>query len=164
PAATKNSNLFSPKPQSSTLDPPPLSTINPPNRFITLTQQQEKDIDISDLEAYAMTSQGSIDAKLEAFESRVENRLRALFAEFGLGRSPSPTKFQQSVSLEMPLKKKERATDMRQPRMREDFPRWEEGDLTGWISHAERYFHHHQTPEDSMVDTAVIHLEGDAIR
>ncbi|RZS09014.1 hypothetical protein BHM03_00040047 [Ensete ventricosum] len=87
-----------------------------------------------------MTSQGSTDAKLEAFESRVEDRLRALFAEFGLGRTPSPTKFQQSASLERPLKKKERATDMRQPRMREDFPRWE-GDLTRWISRAERVKH-----------------------
>ncbi|RWV98775.1 hypothetical protein GW17_00038358 [Ensete ventricosum] len=111
-----------------------------------------------------MASQGSVDAKLEAFESRVEDRLHTLFVEFKLGRSPNPTKFQQSASLERPLKKKEQATDMRQPRMREDFPRWEEGDPTGSILRAERYFRHHQTLEDSMLDTAVIHLEGDAIR
>ncbi|RRT81318.1 hypothetical protein B296_00022272 [Ensete ventricosum] len=47
--------------------------------------------------------------------------------------------------------------------MRVDFPRWEE-DPMGWISRAERYFCYYQTSEDSMVDTAVNHLEGDAIR
>ncbi|RZR99704.1 hypothetical protein BHM03_00029311 [Ensete ventricosum] len=44
-----------------------------------------------------------------------------------------------------------------------DFPRWEEGDTTGWLSRAERYFCYHRTPEASLVDIAVIHLEGDAI-
>ncbi|RWV96499.1 hypothetical protein GW17_00040784 [Ensete ventricosum] len=110
-----------------------------------------------------MASIGSIDAKLEAFESCVEDRLRALFPEFGLGRSPSPKNFQQSASSERPLKKKVRATDMMQSRMREDFPRWE-GDPKGWISRAKHYFHHHQTLEDSIVDTAVIHLDEDAIQ
>ncbi|RWW19277.1 hypothetical protein GW17_00016686 [Ensete ventricosum] len=47
--------------------------------------------------------------------------------------------------------------------MRVDFPRWEE-DPIGWISRAERYFCYYQTSEDSMVDTAVNHLEGDVIR
>ncbi|RWV82301.1 hypothetical protein GW17_00056208 [Ensete ventricosum] len=49
------------------------------------------------------------------------------------------------------------------PRIRLDFPRWE-GDPTGWISRIERYFRYSRTLEDSMVDTAVNHLEGDAIR
>ncbi|RZS19516.1 hypothetical protein BHM03_00051915 [Ensete ventricosum] len=48
--------------------------------------------------------------------------------------------------------------------MRVDFPRWEERDPTGWISRAEHYFRYYRTPEDSMVDTAVNHLERDAIR
>ncbi|RRT36453.1 hypothetical protein B296_00048057 [Ensete ventricosum] len=73
---------MSPKPQPSTLDPPPLSATNPPNQFMPLTRQQEKDLDITDLESYAMASIDLIDAKLEAFESRIEDKLHALFAEF----------------------------------------------------------------------------------
>ncbi|RWW06353.1 hypothetical protein GW17_00030327 [Ensete ventricosum] len=46
--------------------------------------------------------------------------------------------------------------------MRVDFPRWEDGDLTGWLSHAEHYFRYHRMPEASMVDIGAIHLEGDA--
>ncbi|RZS17961.1 hypothetical protein BHM03_00050166 [Ensete ventricosum] len=60
-----------------------------------LTRQQEKDLDITDLESYAMTSIDLIDAKLEAFESRIEDKLHALFAEFRISRSPCPTKSQQ---------------------------------------------------------------------
>ncbi|RZR89467.1 hypothetical protein BHM03_00017177 [Ensete ventricosum] len=48
--------------------------------------------------------------------------------------------------------------------MRVDFPRREEGDLTGWLSYSERYFRYYRTPEASMVDIAVIHLEGDTIQ
>ncbi|RZR90334.1 hypothetical protein BHM03_00018193 [Ensete ventricosum] len=48
--------------------------------------------------------------------------------------------------------------------MRVYFPRWEEGDPMGWFSRVERYFHYHRTQEASMVDIAVIHLEGDAIQ
>ncbi|RWW39834.1 hypothetical protein BHE74_00054804 [Ensete ventricosum] len=48
--------------------------------------------------------------------------------------------------------------------MRVDFPRWEEGDLIGWISHAERYFRLHRTTNASVVEIAAIHLEGDAIQ
>ncbi|RWV93139.1 hypothetical protein GW17_00044429 [Ensete ventricosum] len=92
----------------------------------------------------------------------MEDRLRALLAKFGLGRSSSPTKFQQGESLERPSKEGQ-PSDMIQPRMRVDFPQWER-DPTGWISRAEHYFHYYRTPEDSMVDTAVIHLEGDAIQ
>ncbi|RWW63202.1 hypothetical protein BHE74_00029632 [Ensete ventricosum] len=43
-------------------------------------------------------------------------------------------------------------------------PSWEDGDLTGWLSHTECYFHYHRTLEASMVDIATIHLEGDAIQ
>ncbi|RZS16323.1 hypothetical protein BHM03_00048316, partial [Ensete ventricosum] len=41
--------------------------------------------------------------------------------------------------------------------MRMDFPRWEDGDPTGWISLVKRYFHFHKTPEESMVDIVAIH-------
>ncbi|RWV78980.1 hypothetical protein GW17_00059959 [Ensete ventricosum] len=94
----------------------------------------------------------------------MEDRLRALFAEFRLGRSPSPMKPQQGESSERPTKKEEQATDLMQPRMRVDFPRWEEEDSRGWLSRAERYFRYHQTPEASMVDIAAIHLEEDVIQ
>ncbi|RWW16645.1 hypothetical protein GW17_00019461 [Ensete ventricosum] len=43
-----------------------------------------KDLNIRDLESYAMTSEDLIDVKLEAFETRIEDKLHALFAEFKL--------------------------------------------------------------------------------
>ena len=66
-----------------------------------LTRQQKKDRDISDLQAYAMASQDQIDAKFEEWESWIESRLEscledklhALFVEFRIGQSSSPTKF-----------------------------------------------------------------------
>ncbi|RWW19422.1 hypothetical protein GW17_00016524 [Ensete ventricosum] len=61
-----------------------------------------------------------------------------------------PTKFQQGESSERPPDKEEQASDVMQPCMRVDFPRWEEGDLTGWLLRAERYFHYHRTPEAFM--------------
>ncbi|RWV84847.1 hypothetical protein GW17_00053409 [Ensete ventricosum] len=54
--------------------------------------------------------------------------------------------------------------DSVQPSMRVDFPRWKEGDPTGWLSCAECYFRYHRTPVASIVDIATIHLEGDAIQ
>ncbi|RWW46655.1 hypothetical protein BHE74_00047418 [Ensete ventricosum] len=45
-----------------------------------------------------------------------------------------------------------------------DFPRWEEGDPTGWILRGERYFRYHKTPDASMVDIVAIRLEGDVIQ
>ncbi|RRT70506.1 hypothetical protein B296_00003639 [Ensete ventricosum] len=45
-----------------------------------LTRQQ-KDHNISDLEAYTMASEDVIDAKSKAFEMRMENKLCALFEE-----------------------------------------------------------------------------------
>ncbi|RWV78766.1 hypothetical protein GW17_00060212 [Ensete ventricosum] len=95
-----------------------------------------------------MASQDPIDTKFEALksrleswlESRLEDKLRALFAEFKIGQPPSPIKSQQGESSERPLEKEGQPSDMLQPRMRVDFPRWEEGDSTGWISRIERYF------------------------
>ena len=55
-------------------------------------------------------------------------------------------------------------TDPYYPRMRVDFPKWEEGDPIGWISHVERYFRYHKTTDTSMVEIMAIHLEGDVIQ
>ncbi|RWW56378.1 hypothetical protein BHE74_00036907 [Ensete ventricosum] len=118
-----------------------------------------------------MASQDPIDAKFEVLESqlesrrksRLEDKLRALFAEFKIGQPPSPTKFQQGESLERPLEKEGQPLDMLQSRMRVDFPRWG-GDMTGWTSCAERYFSYYRTLDDAMVKIAIIHLEGDAIQ
>ncbi|RZR71933.1 hypothetical protein BHM03_00008841 [Ensete ventricosum] len=77
---------------------------------------------------YVMASVDLIGAKLEAFKTRMEDKLRALFAEFRLGRSPSPTRSQQTNSLdrkENPLEKEKQATDSSYPCIRVDFPRWE---------------------------------------
>ncbi|RRT73119.1 hypothetical protein B296_00009942 [Ensete ventricosum] len=113
-----------------------------------------------------MASQVPTDAKFEALESqlesRLEDKLRALFAKFKIGQPPSPTKFQRGESSERPPEKEGQPSDMLQPCMRMDFPRWE-GDPTGWISHTECYFHYYRTSDDSMVDIAVTHLEEDAI-
>jgi len=46
------------------------------------------------------------------------------------------------------------------PRMKLDFPRWDEDDPSGWVKRAERFFHFHGTLEASRVDIASIHLEG----
>ncbi|RZS14346.1 hypothetical protein BHM03_00046027 [Ensete ventricosum] len=57
---------------------------------------------------------------------------RALFAEFKIGQPPSPTKSQRGESSERPPQKEGQPSDMLQPRMRVDFPRWEEGDPARW--------------------------------
>ncbi|RWV99092.1 hypothetical protein GW17_00038020 [Ensete ventricosum] len=53
------------------------------------------DLNITDLEAYTMTSEEAINAKFEAFEIHMEEKMRSLFAEFSMGRPPSPKKLQQ---------------------------------------------------------------------
>ncbi|RRT56943.1 hypothetical protein B296_00008245 [Ensete ventricosum] len=136
-----------------------------------LTHQQKKDKDISDLQAYVMASQDPIDAKFEALESQLESRLkshfedklRALFVEFKIGQPPSPIKSQRGESSNRPPEKEGQPSDVLQPRIRVDFPHWEEGDPDGWILRAEHYFHYYRTPVDAMVEIIVIHLEGDAI-
>ncbi|RZR95229.1 hypothetical protein BHM03_00024051 [Ensete ventricosum] len=45
-----------------------------------LTRQQKKDLNIIDLEVYTMASEEAIDAKLEAFGNRKEEKMRSLFA------------------------------------------------------------------------------------
>ncbi|RWV89443.1 hypothetical protein BHE74_00025727 [Ensete ventricosum] len=114
-----------------------------------------------------MASDDMIDAKLKAIEMHMEDKLCALFVEFGIGRSPSPMKSQQgeiSNHKERPPEKEEQTMDSAQPCMMVDFPRWEEGNPTGWLTHAKRYFRYHKTPDASMVNIVVIHLEGDVIQ
>jgi hypothetical protein len=50
------------------------------------------------------------------------------------------------------------------PRMKLDFPRWDEDDPSGWVKRAERFFHFQGTLEASRVDIASIHLEGEAVQ
>ncbi|RZS04497.1 hypothetical protein BHM03_00034843 [Ensete ventricosum] len=60
---------------------------------------------------------------------------------------------------ENPLEKEEHVTDPTSTRMRVDFPQWEDGDPTGLLSRAERYFRYQWTLKAFMVDIATIHLE-----
>ncbi|RWW48457.1 hypothetical protein BHE74_00045465 [Ensete ventricosum] len=60
-----------------------------------LTRQQKKDLNITDLEAYTMASKEAINAKFEAFENRIDEKIRSLFAKFSMGRPSSPKKSQQ---------------------------------------------------------------------
>ncbi|RRT61013.1 hypothetical protein B296_00001334 [Ensete ventricosum] len=78
----------------------------------------------------------------------MEDKLRALFVEFRLGRSSSPTKFKQRESLERPSEKEGHPSNMILPCMRVDFPQREKGDRTAWISCVEHYFRYYRTLED----------------
>ncbi|RWW88170.1 hypothetical protein BHE74_00002963 [Ensete ventricosum] len=78
-----------------------------------------------------MASVDLIGAKLETFETCMEDRLCALFIEFRLGRSPSLTRSQQGESpdrKENRLEKEEHKTEPASTPMRVDFHRWEDGD------------------------------------
>ena len=102
----------------------------------------------------------------------MEDKIRTLFTELRLGRPLSPKKSHQGESSNQShqarrddfQERRGSMTDLNYPRMRVDFPRWEEGDPIGWISRAERYFRYHKTVDASMVEIAVIHLEEDAIQ
>ncbi|RZS15268.1 hypothetical protein BHM03_00047097 [Ensete ventricosum] len=131
-----------------------------------LTRQQKKDLNITYLEAYTMTSKEVINAKFEAFESRMEEKMPSLFTEFSMGRPPSPKKLQQGETLDQRDNPQEHGHIILDPNnscMKVDFLRWEEGDLIGWIACAERYFQFYQSADDTRVEIAAIHLEGDVI-
>ncbi|RWW32274.1 hypothetical protein GW17_00003069 [Ensete ventricosum] len=132
-----------------------------------LTRQQKKDLNITDLEAYTMASEEAIDAKLEAFGNRMEEKMRSLFAEFSIGQLSNPRKSQHgetSNRRDDPQAHGHITSDLNNPRMKVDFPRWEEGDPIGWISRAERCFRSYRTANATRVEIAVIHLEGDVIQ
>ncbi|RRT67578.1 hypothetical protein B296_00020767 [Ensete ventricosum] len=114
-----------------------------------------------------MATDDAIDVKLEAFEARIENKLRTIFEEFRLGRLESPKISQlgeSSYHEENQSEKGDQVQDPMYPRMRVDFLRWEHRDPTAWISHVEWYFCFHKTPDASMVNIAAIHLDRDTIQ
>ena len=47
--------------------------------------------------------------------------------------------------------------------MKLEFPHWDDEDLSGWVSRAERFFKYHHTLADSKVEITSISLNGDAI-
>ncbi|RWW40341.1 hypothetical protein BHE74_00054249 [Ensete ventricosum] len=115
-----------------------------------LTRQQKKDLNIIDLEAYTMASEEAINAKLEAFENRMEEKMRSLFAEFSIGRLLSPRKSQHGETSDRrddPQEHGHITFDLNNSRMKVDFPRWEEGHPIGWILRAERYFRFYRTAD-----------------
>ncbi|RWW68937.1 hypothetical protein BHE74_00023502 [Ensete ventricosum] len=131
-----------------------------------LTRQKKKDLNITDLEAYTIASEEAIDAKLEAFENRMKEKIRSLFAECSIGRSSNPRKLQHRDTSDRrdDLKDGHITSDLNKPCIKVNFPRWEEGDPIGWILRAERYFRFYRTADATRVEIAVIHLEGDAIQ
>ena len=63
-----------------------------------LTRQQKRDLNITDLESYTMASKEAINAKFEALEVRIEDKIRTLFTELSLGRPLSSKKSHQGES------------------------------------------------------------------
>ncbi|RZS00301.1 hypothetical protein BHM03_00029977 [Ensete ventricosum] len=119
------------------------------------------------MEVYIMASEEAINGKFEAFAAGMGEKIRTIFAELSLGRSPSPKKSHQGESSNRRENSQERGgsiTDRYNPRMRVDFPRWEEGDPIGWISCAERYFRFHRIADASIMEITAIHVEGDVIQ
>ncbi|RRT74959.1 hypothetical protein B296_00014331 [Ensete ventricosum] len=51
-----------------------------------------KDLNIVDLKVYTMASEEAIDAKFEAFESRMEEKMRSLFVKFSIAGDPRRSK------------------------------------------------------------------------
>jgi hypothetical protein len=47
--------------------------------------------------------------------------------------------------------------------MKLEFPRWDDGDSSGWVSKEKCFFKYHHTTVDSKVEIASINLNGDAI-
>ncbi|RWV99341.1 hypothetical protein GW17_00037756 [Ensete ventricosum] len=106
-----------------------------------------------------MASKKAIDAKLEAFGNRMEEKMRSLFAEFSIGRLSNPRKSQHGKTSNWrddPQEHGHITSDLNNPCMKVDFPRWEEGDLIGWISSAERYFRFYRTADATRVEIAAI--------
>ncbi|RRT31547.1 hypothetical protein B296_00047828 [Ensete ventricosum] len=93
--------------------------------------------------------------------------MRPLFAEFSIGRLSNPRKSQHGETSDRqddPQEHGHITSDLNNPCMKVDFPRWEEGDLIRWISRVERYFRFYQIADATQVEIAAIHLEGDAIQ
>ncbi|RRT49213.1 hypothetical protein B296_00023308 [Ensete ventricosum] len=99
-----------------------------------LTRQQKKDLNITYLQSYIMTSNDAINVKLEAFRARIEDKLCVLFEKFRLGQSKKPKRSQHEESSdrkENQSEKGDQVQDSVYARMRVVFPRWEDGDPIG---------------------------------
>ncbi|RZR85774.1 hypothetical protein BHM03_00012812 [Ensete ventricosum] len=75
-----------------------------------------------------------IDARFKAFEARIQNRLQELFSKFkrSLSKNPNKSQHDESSSLKGNISEKyDQGQDTRYPRMRVEFPRWEDGDPIG---------------------------------
>ncbi|RRT37876.1 hypothetical protein B296_00041220 [Ensete ventricosum] len=97
----------------------------------------------------------------------MEEKMRSLFAEFSIGRPSSPRKSQHGETSDRrddPQEYGHITSDLNNPCIKDDFPRWEEGDLIGRISCAERYFRFYRIADATQVEIAVIHLEGDVVQ
>ncbi|RWW47562.1 hypothetical protein BHE74_00046427 [Ensete ventricosum] len=116
---------------------------------------------------YTMASEEAINAKLEAFENHMEEKMRSLFAEFSIGRLSSLRKSKHGETSDQqddPQEHGHITSNLNNPCMKVDFPRWEEGDPIGWISRAERYFRFYRTTDATRVEITIIQLEVDAIQ
>ncbi|RWV83448.1 hypothetical protein GW17_00054937 [Ensete ventricosum] len=132
-----------------------------------LTRQHKEHLNITDLEMYTMTSEKAIDAKLEAFGNRMEEKMRSIFVEFSIGRLSNSRKSQHRETSDRrddPQEHGHITSNLNNPRIKVEFPRWEEGNPIGWISRAERYFWFYRIVDATRVEIATINLEGDAIQ
>ncbi|RWW11032.1 hypothetical protein GW17_00025385, partial [Ensete ventricosum] len=94
----------------------------------------------------AMTMDDALDVRFKASEARIEDKLQELLREFKRNR----------------FEKYDQGQDTGYPR--KEFPRWEDGDPTGWISRVEKFFHFHKSLEEYMVKIASAQFKGDAIQ
>ena len=121
------------------------------------------------MQSYAMATDNSVKAQMEALEIRIENRLQETLNDFKKSLLESLSKFQQNGGSSSTLHRSENTGkgpqdyDTNYSHMKMEFPRWKDGDPTNWISKAENFFRFHRTPEESKVEVASIQLEGDAL-
>ncbi|RRT36356.1 hypothetical protein B296_00005699 [Ensete ventricosum] len=79
---------------------------------------------------YTMASEEAIDAKLEAFENCMEEKMQSLFIEFSIGRPSSPRKSQHGETSDQrddPQEHGHITSDLNNPCIKVDFPRWVDG-------------------------------------
>ena len=134
-----------------------------------LTRHQKQELGINDLQSYAMTANNSVKAQMEALETRIESQLQETLHDFKKSLLEHFSGFQQDGSSSSTLNRSRdtgkgpQDGDTHYSRIRVEFPRWEDGDPTSWISRAEKKFRFHRTLEESKVEVVSIQLDGDAI-
>ncbi|RWW55797.1 hypothetical protein BHE74_00037526 [Ensete ventricosum] len=103
---------------------------------------------------------------LKPLKTALKRRCDPFLAEFSIGRPLNPRKLQHEETSDWRNDPKDGhiTSDLNNPRMKTNFPRWEEGDPIGWISRAEHYFRFYRTADATWVEIAVIHLERDVIQ